>query len=280
MLITPRYDGPPLLAIDGPAEDVHEPLLRQRRRMELVLERLTDEQWKSASRCDGWSVQDVIAHLIGTNRFWSGSIIAGLAGSPTRVLVGFDPAATPSLMVEPMRSMSPAETLEQFVDSNRGIFDAVESLDHAGWSTLAESPVGHVSVRLVANHALWDAWIHERDIVLPLGLAPTEEVDEVVACLRYAAAIGPTFVLSRDPDRRGALVVVATEPDVRFVIDVGSTVDVHDGEPPDDAARVAGRAVDLVESLSIRAPLVRSADAASQWLFDGLADVFDTVSAG
>jgi hypothetical protein len=130
---------------------------------------------------------------------------------------------------------------------------------------------------LVANHALWDGWIHERDIVLPLGLAPTEERDEVVSCLRYAAAIGPALVLSREPDRRGTLVIEATEPDARLVIEVGPTVDVCIGDGPADATRLSGRAVDLVESLSIRAPLDRPAPDDGQWLFEGLAEVFHTV---
>ena len=30
-------------------------------------------------------------------------------------------------------------------------------------------------MRLLASHALWDGWVHERDIALPLGLTPPEE---------------------------------------------------------------------------------------------------------
>ncbi len=64
-------------------------------------------------------------------------------------------------------------------------------------------------LRAVAHHALWDAWIHERDIAVPLGLSATEEPDEVLACLRYVAALGPAFALTADRARRGALVVDA-----------------------------------------------------------------------
>ena len=84
-------------------------------------------------------------------------------------------------MVEPMRSMSPAATLEQFVETNQALFDAIESLDVDGWSTVAESPAGHVPIRLLASHALWDAWVHERDILLPLGMVPAEEPDEIAS---------------------------------------------------------------------------------------------------
>ena len=37
----------------------------------------------------------------------------------------------------------------------------------------------------VLHHALWDAWIHERDVLLPLGVSPTEEPDEVAALLDW-----------------------------------------------------------------------------------------------
>lgn len=276
MQLSPRYDGPPVFAVEGPADDQREPLLRQRRRLQDALATLTDEQWRRPSRCEEWSVQDVVAHLIGTNDFWSMSILAGLAGTPTRILAAFDPATTPALMVAPMRSMSPAETLARFVETNQSLFDAVESLDDAGWSTVAESPAGHVPIRLLANHALWDSWVHERDILLPLGIVPAEEPDEIVSCLRYVTAVAPVLTFSSDPTRRGVLAIDATEPDAHVVIEVDTTVAVRSGPAPAGAIRLTGRAVDLVESLSIRAPLHQTVPEDSRWLLDGLATVFDT----
>jgi uncharacterized protein (TIGR03083 family) len=275
MLLQPRYGGPPVLRIDGPADDQRGLLIRQRRRMEATLANLTEEQWNAPSRCDEWSAQDVLAHLVGTNRFWHGSIAAGLAGSPTKFLVAFDPAATPRRMVDTMRSLTPLATFEQFVDTNRALFDTVESLDDTGWSTMAEAPPGHVPIRLVANHALWDAWVHERDILLPLGITPAEEPDEVVSCLRYVAALGPCLGASPKSDRSGAVVIDSTEPYAHLVIEVGATVTVHCGAAPAGATHLRGRAVELVEMLSIRAPLGQTVDEESRWLLGGLAEVFD-----
>ena len=70
--------------------------------------------------------------------------MAGLSGAPTRVLENFDPAATPPLIIAPMRALSPSEVLEQFVASNDGYLDVLTALDADGWSTLGESPAGHV----------------------------------------------------------------------------------------------------------------------------------------
>ncbi|MGZ7015147.1 MAG: maleylpyruvate isomerase N-terminal domain-containing protein, partial [Acidimicrobiales bacterium] len=158
MLLTPRYDGSPVLSIEGSPSDVLEPLTRQRRRLTATLAELDDAAWRTPSRCEGWTVQDVVAHLVGVDSFWQTSVDAGVAGAPTRLLAGFDPAATPPMMVGGMRSLSPSEVLDQFRAACDGFLGSVAGLDDAGWGALAESPAGHVSVRLVSAHALWDCW--------------------------------------------------------------------------------------------------------------------------
>lgn len=275
MVIHPRYDGPAILSIE-PVDDPLAAIVRQRRRLADLLTDLDAEQWATASRCEGWTVQDVIAHLTGVNDFWRASVRAGAAGAPTRMLVGFDPAATPPLLIEPMRGLSPAEALDQFVSSNDKLLASLEGLDDPAWDAIAESPAGHVSIRLVGDHALWDSWVHERDVALPLGIEPAVETDEVVASLRYAAALSPAFAVDSgsSPDPR-LYEVAASDPDVSFVMEVGETVLVRSGTAQ-GAAVLRGDAVELVEALSMRVPLPLGTPA--EWrsmLGGGLASVFD-----
>jgi len=276
--LSPRYDAPSLLSIDGRPDDQAIVVSRQRKRMETLLDAFGEDEWKAPSRCDGWTVQDVVAHLVGVNAFWEASVNAGLAGTPTRMLASFDPAAHPPLMIEPMRALSGREVFDQFVASNQGFLDALAPLDDGGWSMTAESPAGHVSIRLLASHALWDAWIHERDIALPLGLAPTEETDEIASSLRYAAAVGPALTISQGDPCVGEFTVAATDPDVSFTLAVSDAVNVRDGAAPGDAPCLRGNAVGLVEALSIRAPLPADAPRAWRQLVTGLATVFDNDS--
>jgi uncharacterized protein (TIGR03083 family) len=276
MLLTPRYDGPPIMTMDGAPGCVGEALIRQRRRLADELATLSDEQWQHPSRCEGWTGQDVVSHLIGTNGFWHASVVAGLAGSPTRVLAGFDPATTPPLMVEPMRSLTPREVLDQLTETNEALLSAIEALDATSWSTTAESPPGHVPIDLLAHHALWDSWVHERDVLLPLGITPPEEADEVVACLRYAAALGPSLLATTETGGGGVFAIEATDPVVHIVVEVGTTVAVRDEPAPTGAPTLTGQSVDLVEALSIRAPIHASVPAGWQALFGRLALVFDT----
>jgi uncharacterized protein (TIGR03083 family) len=263
------------MTIDGAADDQCVTVIRQRRRMVDVFTDLTDDEWRSPSRCEGWTAQDVVAHLVGTNGFFQASILAGLAGAPTRYLAtGFDPKATPAGMVDAMRSMTPAETLARFAESTDGLCEVLGSIAGDAWSRIAESPAGAVPIRLVAFHALWDSWVHERDILLPLGVTPIEEPDEVLACVRYAAAIGPALVAAPD-GRQGALVLEVTEPTARVVVEVSDIVRVHDGPPPAGALTLRGRAAELTDALSTRAPLDQHVPDDQRWLLAGLADIFE-----
>lgn len=275
MKLSPRYDSSSIIEISGTAADQAEPVRRQRRRMEALLQALDDNAWKTPSRCDGWNVQDVIAHLVGVNRFWESSITAGLAGAPTRILAEFDPAAHPPRMIEPMRALRPSEVLDQFVASNDGFLGVLDKLDDDGWMTTVETPAGHVSVRLLAFHAIWDAWIHERDVALPLGMTPAEEPDEVASSLRYAAGIGPALDATEGRPSAGVVGVAGTAPEVSFTVTVGDSVVISDEPAPADVPCLRGPSAELVEALSIRAPL--PPDAPREWhlLRRSLATMFD-----
>lgn len=277
MLASPRYEGPPIISMSGDPGDQLAPFVRQRRRLQATLEALDPDDWSSPTRCDEWSVQDVVAHLVGVNAFWQASVRAGLAGTPTRVLVGFDPAVTPALMVEPMRELAPAEVLERFVASNDGLLAVFDGLDDGQWMTAAETPAGHVAIRVVAHHALWDCWIHERDIALPLGLTPAVEPDEIRSSLRYVSALGPAFALSTGRTFADVFAVEANDPNESFVLDVDHSVVVRDDDGRDRADEMClrGGALTLVEALSLRAPLPASAPNSWRELLRGLATAFD-----
>jgi len=270
---TPRYGADPVIVLDGSPADVLEPVARQRRRLAAVVSSFTDEQWARPSRCAGWSNRDVIAHLDTTNGFWVFSIASGLRGEPSRLLLGFDPAATPAQLVAASDGVPTGQVLEQFLASTDALLDVLTSLDDAGWSTLAETPAGHLSVSAVAHHALWDSWVHERDILLPLGDSPDEEADEIAASIRYVAALSPAMVLNRGAAQRGAFAIHVTDPDLQVVVDVGDEVLVRSGEA-DVELTLTGDAVALLEALSVRAPLDQPVPPAASWMVSGLAEAF------
>lgn len=276
--IAPRYEGPPLLRVPEPVGDPSVPLLRQRRRFAELLAGLDEAQWAASTRCDRWSVRDVVAHLVTVDQYWLLSIGAGLAGAPTRFLTSFDPVATPAQLVDAVAS-PPAEVLADFVAGVEQLADTLTGLDAEQWALPAESPPGHVPIHALVSHALWDAWIHERDVALPLGLRPDEEQDEIAVSLAYAAALSPMFLAMFGSTRTGTLVVEGSGPEVRVVVELGATVVVHDGDAPDDAVRLTGPSPELVDALSLRAPLPCDVDADARWMLSGLETAFDQASA-
>lgn len=272
VLVSPRYEGPPIISIAGTPDDQLGPLVRQRRRLEAMIGDLSLDDWRLASRCDGWTVQDVVAHIVGVNAFWRASVLAGLAGEPTQVLAWFDPKKTPALMVAQMRELTSEEVLDQLLASNDAFLDVMGELDDDGWAMLAEAPPGHLPIRLVSQHALWDSWVHERDIALPLGLSPPTEPDEVSSCLRYVCALTSAFACS-SRTITGEFALHANDPTLCCIVDVGESVAVRD-EVARAAPCLRGDAVALVEALSIRIPLPASAPAEWRQLLEGLANAF------
>ena len=158
--------------------------------------------------------------------------------------------------------------------SNDAFLEVVAQLDGSGWETLAESPAGHVPIRLIAHHALWDCWIHERDIALPLGMTPPAEPDEVRSCLRYVGAVNATFAIASGYRVGRVLALEATDPSLCLVLEAGESVAVRDGSPPPEVPCLRGDAVALMEGLSLRAPLPVSTP--TKWLevLEGLATAF------
>jgi uncharacterized protein (TIGR03083 family) len=274
MQLTPRYGTNPIITLDGAPSDILVPLTRQRQRFANALASFTDEQWDHPSRCAGWSNRDVVVHVDSTNSFWAFSIAAGLRGEPTTFLATFDPVQSPAQLVAGSQQLSSREVLAKFVASTTAFTAALESLSDADWSVLAEAPPGHISISAVAHHALWDSWVHERDVLLPLGIAPEEEADEIAAALRYGAALAPGFAVSRGASDRGTLAVATTAPHTAFVVEVTDQVHVRAGSATADLT-LTGDAVELLEAFSIRTPLAQVVPANCKWMIDGLARIFD-----
>lgn len=262
------------MSLSGTPNDQLAPASRQRLRFEALLGGLSEEEWITPSRCSGWTIHDVAAHLVGVNSFWSASLAAGLAGRPTRVLGGFDPVDTPELMVAQMRGLTRHEVLVQLARTTDVFVEAISGLDDDDWSMLAEAPPGHLSIRLMVQHALWDCWIHERDIAIPFGMETPVEPDEVRSCLVYAAALTSVSAVGGGHQIADELAVRATDPSLYCSLAIGESVTIRADYPQPTAPCLEGDAVALVEGLSLRAPFPNGAPVEWQQVIDGFAERF------
>ncbi|MCX4986503.1 maleylpyruvate isomerase family mycothiol-dependent enzyme [Streptomyces sp. NBC_00572] len=129
------------------------------------LARLEDERWLEQSLCDGWTVHDVLAHLVDNARTTRLGFVKGM------VLARFDFDRQNRRGVERERAATPRETLERF----RRV------------SSRTSAPPGALDSRLV------EEIVHGEDIRRPLGLARGYPFEAVVRSLRLQARTPVSF---------------------------------------------------------------------------------------
>ena len=134
------------------------------------LEGLDDQRWEVPSLCGGWTVHDVVAHLIDTARTTRLGFVVGLARA------GFDFDRQNARGVERGRGATPRETLERLrqVVSRR------------------TTPPAPLDTRLV------EAVVHGEDIRRPLGLTRSYPQEAVVRALRLQARTSASFGGARE----------------------------------------------------------------------------------
>ena len=132
---------------------------------------LSDGEWATPSRCPGWTVQDNLAHIVGTERMLQGHSAPEVEVSGEHVR---NPAGEGNeRWVESMRSLSGPEVVEAFraVTGERLAELAAmsdEEILAVGWS-----PVGEVPYLRFMHVRVYDSWLHLEDCREPLGHEPS-----------------------------------------------------------------------------------------------------------
>lgn len=158
---------------------VHE----ERRRLARDLEALSDEQWRAPSLCRGWSVHDVLAHLVDS----ATTTRLGFVRQMAAARFSFDRAN--DLGMERHRAAGARDTLRAF----RAVTDRTDT------------PPGPLASRLV------EAYVHGEDIRRPLGMRARYPTAPVMTALRYLARTGATFGGGRERVRGTCLSPVETD---------------------------------------------------------------------
>jgi uncharacterized protein (TIGR03083 family) len=254
------YDGVPVVVDDD--LPVLEPWLRHRRRLTAELGALDDDQWRSLTRCATWDARGVVSHLVTADGFFTMGLRSVVArDDPTSFMLGFDPTTGPDGFIASMREQPPEEILARLVGATEAMVTAVEALEGDDWEAPCEAPFGHLPARLVLAHAFWDSWLHERDILVPLGRAPAVERDEVLTALWFTLVVaGLQGGLLEDDALTGpgperpidVTLLFADLPDDPLRVEIDSEVRITRASHEDAVAVGAG--IDLVEHATGRAP--------------------------
>jgi uncharacterized protein (TIGR03083 family) len=183
---------------------------KHRRRFAAEVASLDGDALAAPSRCSLWSVADVLRHCHDVDG-WMQTLWAG-----ERVpFTSFDPIMTPHEFVVAGRSISDVEARDRFVASCEVMADDVGPSGPERWGLPSVSPVGFVPWWLSALHVFFDSWIHERDVLLPLGISPPVEAAEALPVLAYSFAVVGTLIKEPTDAVVAGLRVRAGEPPAR-----------------------------------------------------------------
>lgn len=118
---------------------------------------LSDEQWQTPTRCAGWTVGDVAAHVIGQFTDVVNFRLEGL-GTPE----------VTARQVEERRGRSQSELAEELTQSGKLGQDILAAFDDTAWE--GPAPGGAPGTLGFGVEALWyDAYLHGDDIRSAIG---------------------------------------------------------------------------------------------------------------
>lgn len=131
---------------------------------ELVAD-LTEAQWQAATPCPGWSVRDVVAHVIGTE-----SMLEGAATPDAEVDVSTfdhvrnDVGVLNERWITKLRSLGSADLLATFRDTMARRREALSDMSDDAWNEVTATPVGLDTYGRFMRVRVFDCWMHEHDI--------------------------------------------------------------------------------------------------------------------
>jgi len=128
---------------------------------------LGEAEWKQPSELPGWSVQDNLSHIVGTERTMRGD--ATPDNHPPDDHVRNPIGELNEHWVEHYRSWSGADLLAEFDRLRAERLEELRALPPERFDEVGPTPVGQAPFREFLAVRVFDSWIHEQDMRRPLG---------------------------------------------------------------------------------------------------------------
>lgn len=163
-------------------EEIVADLAAQHAELGGMLADLDEAGWRTPSRCEGWTVADVVLHLAQTDELAGASMAGTFDLGARRLADGLEPTASvdegADRMVAHERGASGADVRRRWQDAADHIRAALAVSDpHRRVRWVA----GELSTRTLATTRLAEAWTHTGDVAAALGveLAPTDRLQAI-----------------------------------------------------------------------------------------------------
>jgi uncharacterized protein (TIGR03083 family) len=139
-----------------------------------LLAPLTAEQWATRTGLPGWTVGDVVAHIIGTESMLAGdpfpAVDVDVASLPH---VANEIAAANEVWVQSMRGTPGPQLLGRLRDILARRRETLHGMTQADLDAPSWTPVGQATYGRFLQIRVFDCWMHEQDIRAALGLPGT-----------------------------------------------------------------------------------------------------------
>lgn len=157
---------------------------------------LSENQWDLATCLPGWSVKDVLSHVVGTE-----SMLDGVP-TPSADISRLDHMRNPiaegnEVWVESMRPLSGGEVLDRFLQITGRRLAALDAMTQADFDAPSWTPVGRDETYgrfMRVRH--YDCFMHEQDIRDALGVPPREEERDIESALAEVST-GLGYIVGR-----------------------------------------------------------------------------------
>jgi uncharacterized protein (TIGR03083 family) len=165
------------------------------------------QDYDAPTPCPGWSIRDVLSHLIGFELMMRGEAVPKHEG-PWPAYVKNPIGEINETFVEAYREMSGANVLELFRETTTQSLEALRGLGDDAWEKVGWSPEGERPFYRFQETRVLDSWIHLQDIRDAL-LEPTDDhgPGEEIVVNRFEAAL-PYVVAKKAHANDGTLVQI------------------------------------------------------------------------
>lgn len=226
---------------------------------------LTAAEWKLPTDCPGWSVQDHVAHMLGSE-----SRLLGLpAPEHTPRDVSFVKNAigqSNEVWVDALRACTGDGVLQRFQDVTSQRLAILRAMEPGDFAAPTQTPIGPGTMRDLLAIRIWDAWVHEQDMrravqrpghldgpvvehavgrmamAMPYVVGrKVKPADGTTVVLAMPGAAGRTMALRMENGRAQPLADTPATPTVRLTMDAETLNCLGCGRWTPEAALRAGK---------------------------------------
>jgi uncharacterized protein (TIGR03083 family) len=224
---------------------------------------LDESEWKAPSECPGWTVQDNLVHITALEKFSMGDPLPSEDLPDDLPYVKNDIGRANEKWIASRRSWTGADALAEFVATTDARIAGLRELDDDGFAADSWTPMGPGTVAELLGFRIFDSWVHEQDMRVPLGRPGDLDSDAarfstqmMLGVLPYVvgkkagAPDGSTVVLSLTGPIAATTAVVVTDGRARPLEPVPDTPTVALSLASDAYARLACGRADPDEALA------------------------------